>query len=385
MPLVTVEGKASQAVALGEQEETNLIISMESIISMHAISNALLIGPVFDMLILDGGGTILNPMPQDGTVITVILGDSIREPTKMRFRQVGAPQTGVATAKGLAIRIQCTLDKPKLYQGICQKSVSGTSSNAIKTLAADCGLTIGDRVDNSNSDDMKWLPMGSKYGKFLADIASHGWFGDDSAASVVAVTLLGEVVYRDLGKLAKTPPKASFYYGVALPKDAENSYIAYDMAYEDLFSTGVGFHGYNASRKRFSIEGALETLDKIGVTQGNERFNISQKIKTDVGLSRIHLGGVDCGNTHKYYEHAEYQNARYRGLYTRQRSILVAQSTSDIDLFDPVEIFYLDIKTQEPVSVVGIITAKIIAIVNGFYVERFNVQYQGEDTEVVEG
>lgn len=385
MPLVTVEGKSSQAIALGEQEETNLIVPMESIISMYAISNVLMIGPTFDMLIIDSGGTIINPMPQDGTVITVTMGDTRREPLKMRFRQVGAPQIGIPTAKGSAIRIQCTLDKPKLFHGLCQKAIRGTSSTAIKQIAADCDLTVGSRVDSSVSDDMKWLPMNRQYGFVLADIASHGWFGDDSAATVVGVTLTGEVAYRDYAKLAKAPAKASFYYGVPTPNDEDNNYVAHHMTYEDLFTTGIGLQGYSANRKRFNIDGALEVLEGIKVTQNNERLNVSSKIKDAVGISRAILGGIDCGNTHSFYEQAEFQNLRYRSLFTRQRSLVISRSSIDLDLFDPVKIYYLDTRTQEPVSVSGIITAKVIAIVNGFYVERFNIQYQGEDAEVIDG
>ncbi len=385
MPLLTVEGKASQGLAFGEQEETNLVVPFEAIISMYAISNVLMIGPTFDMLIVDSGGALLNPMPQDGTVITVTMGDSRSDPLKMRFRQVGAPQTGIPTAKGLAVRVQCTLDKPKLFHGICQKSIRGTSTTAIKQIAKDCDLTIKDRVDSSVSDDMKWLPMGRQYGHFLGDIASHGWFGEDSAASVVGVTLTGEVVYRDLAKLAKAPPKASFYYGVSIPKNEDNNYIAHSMVYEDLFSTGLALQGYSASRKRFNIDGVLEAIDGINVTQNNERLNISSKVKELAGISRVILGGIDCGNTHDYYEKAEFQNARYRALFSRQRSLVVAQATRDLDLLDPVTIYYLDTRTREPASVSGVITAKTIAIVNGFYVERFNIQYQGEDSEVIDG
>lgn len=385
MPLITVEGKATQAIAIGEQEENNLIVPMEAIISMYAISNGLLVGPTFDMLILDGGGAMINPMPQDGTVVTITMGDTRHEPLKMRFRQVGAPQVGVATKRGQAIRIQCILDKPKLYHSVCQQSIKGTSSVAIKEIAKQCGLTVGNRVDSSFGDDMKWLPMGRQYGFFLADIASHGWFGEESAASVVGVTLTGEIVYRDLAKLAKAPPKATFYYGVNKPKDEDFGYSAHDMTYEDLFSTGVAMQGYNSTRKRFGIDGALEVLDGINVTQNNERFNISSKIKAAVGVSRVILGGIDCGNTHENYERAEYQNLRYRSLFSRQRSIVVSEATEDLELFDPVKIVYLDIRTREPVSVAGLITAKTIAIVNGFYVERFNIGYQGEDSEVMDG
>lgn len=389
MALVKIEGKSEQGLFFGD-EGRQLIVPGDSVIAMHAISNVSLIGPTFDMLLLDSSGTLMTPTPSDGMKITVALGDSINPPRTYEFQCVGSP---AREASG-GIRISAILRKPKLFHGICKQAVVGTSAFAIASLGLDCGLTHD--VDSSDNDSMKWLPMSRKYGEFMANIASHGWFGDASAASVVAVTLDGELRYRDLAKLAKAKPKFSFYFGVDRPT-GNNNYTAYDMLFTDLSTVGIGQLGYSATRTRVNIDGTIDRQDGVNITQNNERINVSSDVRDTVGVSRVMVGAPDCGNTHPNYDRAEYQNLRYRGSYGRQLSIVVARSTqaaaesSDYDnplrkgpdLLDPVEVYYLDPRTKERKKTFGVITAKVIAIVNGFYVERFNVDYQGEDSEVI--
>jgi hypothetical protein len=393
MSLVKVEGKSEQGLFLGE-EGRQLVVANNSVVAMQAISNVWLTGPTFDMLILDSTGTAMTPTPTDGMPLTVALGDSRHPARYYNFQAVGSPIVA-PTAHGPGVRMQAILNKPKLYHGVCKKAVVGTSSFAIASLAQECGLTF--QVDSSDNDSMKWLPMGRKYGEFMGNIASHGWFGEDSAASVVAVTLDGEVRYRSLAKLAKAKPKFSFYYGVDRPK-GNNNYVAYDMKVEDLSTAGIGQLGYSATRTRVSMAGEVERYDGVNVTQNNERVNVSSKIREEVGVSRVMLGAPDCGNTHANYDRAEYQNLRYRGTFGRQIALVVAQSTqaaaedSDYDnplrqgpdLLDPVAVYYLDPRTKEPKVTFGVISARTVAIVNGFYVERFNIAYQGEDSDVIQ-
>lgn len=396
MSLVKIQGKSEHGLFLGD-EERGLIIPSEAIISIYCISNTWLIGPTFDMLILDSSGTILTPTPSDGMKLRVVIGDSINNAVEYHFRCVGSP-TRESTGQGPAVRLSAILDSPKLFHGVCSKGVKGTSSFAIATLATDCGLKW--HVDSSDNDSMTWLPMGRKYGYFLADIASHGWFGEESAASVVAVTLNGEVRYRDLAKVAKSKPKFSFFFGVDKPK-GDNNYIAHDMSIEDLSTAGIGQLGYTANRTRFGIDGKLEKWDQVSVTQNNERLNIGSKLKEEIGVGRVMLGAPDCGNTHSNYDRAEYQNQRYRATFGRQLSLVVSRMTnapSEVvdasdnyvnplrqgpDLLDPVQAYYLDPRTKEPKSTFGVVSARTVGIVNGFYVERFNIAYQGEDSDVI--
>jgi hypothetical protein len=392
MSSTKVEGKSEHSLFIGD-EGRELNIPINSIIAMQAISNVWLTGPTFDVLLLDSTGTTMTPTPTDGMRIAIAMGDSKHPTRTFNFQHVGSPMAE-ATPRGPGIRMSAILNKPKLYHGVCTKAVVGTSSFAIASLAQECGLTF--QVDSSDNDSMKWLPMGRKYGEFLANIASHGWFGEDSAASVVAVTLDGEVRYRSLAKLAKSKPKFSFYYGVDRPK-GNNNYTAYDMKTEDLSTVGIGQLGYSATRTRVNMSGEIQRWDGVNVTQNNERINVSSKIRDAVGVSRVMLGAPDCGNTHAHYDQAEYQNLRYRGTFGRQHAIVVAQSTqaaaedSDYDnplrqgpdLLDPVAVYYLDPRTKEPKVTFGIISARTVAIVNGFYVERFNIAYQGEDSDVI--
>ena len=387
MSLVTVTGKAQQGLVLGD-EGIQLSVPMDAIVSMHAISNTWLIGPTFDMLILDSSGTILNPMPTDGMKLRMTMGDSINAPNTYEFMCAGQPVV-VPTARGQAVRISGILDVPKLFHSVCKGSIEGTSTEAISKLAKDCGLVEVDaegnsRIDKSAGDNMKWLPMGRKYAYLLADIASHGWFGEESAASVCAVSLTKQIIYRDLAKLAKSEPKARFYHGVPTPS-GDNNYMAHGSAREDHSTTGVGQLGYSVSRSRFNIEGVVDRLTNISVTQNNENLNIGKAIKEAVGLGRTMLAAPDCGNTHSNYEKAEYQNLRYRATYAQQIAVIVSRQTVGLDLYDPVEVYYLDVKTRETVKIHGVISAKIPAIVNGFYVERFNVAYQGEDIDIIKG
>lgn len=390
MPLVNISGKSEQGLFLGDQQ-LQLVVPTESILSMFLISNVWLIGPTFDMLILDAGGAVLNPMPADGMKLKVFVGDSINPSVAYDFLCIGSP-VAEATPKGPAIRISAILDAPKLYHGVCRTTVNDTSSSAITKLAQECGLVLTtsdansvSRVDSSQGDSMKWLPMGRKYGYFLADIASRGWFGDSSAASVVGVTLAKQVVYRDLAKAAKQKPIYHFYHGLTPPQGDNNCFIAHSMAREDHFTVGVGQAGYAASRSRFTLDGSLEKHTDINVTQINERLNISTDIKKAVTLSRAGLAPLDCGNTHANYDKAGYQNARYRATFSRQISIVVQAATNGPDLLDAVVVHYIDAKTQTAQTTVGLISGKTISILNGFYVERFNVAYQGEDGDVISG
>lgn len=384
MSTVKVDGKGELGFYIG-QEGKNILAPLDAVLNLFAISNVQMIGPTFDMMIMDGSGAILNPMPADGMRLQLVIGDAKSEPQKLDFRCVGSP-VAVSTPQGSAVRISATLNRPKLYHSVCQKAVRGTSSSAIKQIAEECGLFVGDNVDSSVSDEMVWLPTGRKYSYFLANIASHGWFGDESAASKVAVTLDGEVRYKDLAKLARRPPVKEFYYGVEIPEGKKGlAYTVHDMMLEDLSTTGISLQGYTVKRTRFGIDGTLESFDVTKVTQNNESLDVSERMRKEVGMGSVILGAPDCGNTHKFFEQAEYQNSRYRPTFSRRVSVATLEQTEGVDLYDPVLLHYLDIKTGEPLARSGIISAKVLALVNGFYVERFNIDYQGEDAEIITG
>lgn len=390
MQLVTLNERAQQGIVLGDNDK-GLRVPMEAIVSMYAISNLLMIGPTFDMAILDSGRATLSPMPTDGMPISIAMGDGRSSPEIMDFVCVGSPGV-IATPLGPAITINAVLNKPKLFHSVCRTSVNDTSSNAIKKLAEECGLIIEEgedkplRVDASAGDKMKWLPLGNKYGQFLADIALHGWFGEESAASVVGVTLDGQVVYRDLAKQAKAEPKHSFYFGITPPDDSDFNHQVYSASDLDRTALGIGQQGYSAEHKRFLLDGELQKYDSVAITQTNEHLNIGMQVRDKVGVGRVQYSAPDCGNTHEFYAQAAYQNMRYRGTYSRVKAVAVNKKIVGLDLGDPVYVHVLDNTDPTKPSVLrtkGIVEARIKCIKNGFYVERYNIAFQGEDSEVI--
>ncbi len=172
------------------------------------------------------------------------------------------------------------------------------------------------------------------------------------------------------------------------PPDGEDDFhhISYSKSERDRTSLGIGQQGYSSEHKRFLLNGDLQKYDSVAVTQNNENLNIGQLVKDAVGLGRISLVAPDCGNTHEFYAQAKYQNLRYRGVYSQVRSLAVAKQISGLDLGDPVYMYQYDLTTDTTPTVIktrGIVEAKVKAIRNGFYVERYNITYQGEDAEVL--
>jgi hypothetical protein len=311
----------------------------------------------------------------DGVELVIRLGRDISSYDVYSYR-VYNYKRGASSGAPMYI-VHGYYDAPKWFLGSWKKPIEGTSSEAISQIASKCGLKSD--TDQTN-DDMIWLPGNERSCQFVRSIAERGYLNLQSCMSI-GMTLDGVYKYKNLTTL---PTVGSvFAWG-----HVENSVNVIDAQYTTNSGYGNSIGGYKHSVRPQSLDWASDKIDNVQVQRKTQYFQQNADVKSMLTSGRIDFGEVDCGNVHRYWDAARYQNMRTAMMYGMGVELMTNQRTPlELDLFSPVTYKPLEppgngsIEEAPQWASVYYVTAKAVFLEQGNYFEKFQMASTGINTD----
>lgn len=315
--------------------------------------------PTCTFTVLDQGADLItNVGVKDGMPLQVTLEDGNGGPPfHGDFVVVGGPTKACYTPKGVTFTVNAFLNKMGYLRKVTNITEKATSSEMIKKLASEAGITSFD-MDSTN-DAMAWLPTGLPIAKRALDIAEHGWAGA-SSAMVLTLNENGMLRYKDLATLATAAPVAQFG-GVVKNPFIRGPWVPVVQFLADskqgLYNNAGGWGATGVVPGLSGLTGigmgdALQVEDDIGellsglsaiasnlstIMSGAGGLNISSdlsKLIGEQGSKRVHAP-LSSGNTHKRYQQAVLQNMRGKAAFGND-IYLLSTAASGLSNLDPV-------------------------------------------------
>lgn len=333
--------------------------------SLHMRSSARAKLPVMTLSFSDTTGTAVTNGLQDGVAIKVVLNGALNKEYKFRVHRWSRVPVGVA----FNYTIEAYYDAPKWWAGSASASIKGTSYEAIKSLASDCGLQMW-KSSSPTSDSMVWNPGNKIYSEFARSIARCG-FVDEKSHMVLGVDLAGQVRYVNIN--ANPPPTLNFGHVV----DTTSTSFVQILDFTPTATSGENnvIAGYMHDRYVQTLEKPV-VLKEVQLTPDSQKPLLNKDVRSLITRGGITYGPIDFGNTHDKYERAIYQNTRFNLLNNLQAEVSLGFQV-DLDLFDNFK--YVPPEEMNSASYAGEYTVndKIIYIAGSSYYEKLLVTKNG--------
>lgn len=333
--------------------------------------------PVLEMYLYDQTGSLADDFAlMEGKRIVVNIGKSADQTTKREFRVFAF--TSMDTHVGPMLRVVCILDAYKYIAENVSKAFSGTSADAIRRVASECGLQY-DGPDSA-ADEMIWLNVCQNYLSFTEDVALHGYTGKKSCM-YRALDTKKRLIYKDLFSQLSLAPKNRLMHN-AVPGDSSD-FIVREL--NSVSKGGVVSHWFNYGHAQYEHDLSGKTVETLKVNAPITTGFPVHEVRDEFKYSRKEMTWPDsgtkaakAGNVHRNYRQAYYQNKRFYALFTDSLSCLVDQFT-DMDIVYPVKLEHMDLKLgdfvqNERYSGAYLLTNKTIHIKNGVrYHEKLTI------------
>lgn len=341
------------------------------------------LSPAVELILNDHSGHLGRDLAlTDGNEILITIGKSASSINTVprQYRLFGYKQ--LITAYGPQIQAIGTLDAPGYLTSSTIEAYKGTTSQALLEIAVRSKMCYSGPEDYNGrnmSDSQKWRAVCQSRASHAQDISRHGYLDEHSGMMLVA-TSLGCLKYRNLSDVIDTPIekiKRIFIHSVpTASKDSDK--IVYEVrAARDRSVSGLmnNWQNYGSTRFEHTLDGVQEAHKSVDVKTQGSFLAINAQVSDTVVKARREYGPLDCGNTHKNYERALYQNIRQLSLFSEKLSILVTAVT-DVQLLDAVIYRQANADITEPVknSDVYIVIGKSILLKGGMsYAERIEL------------
>lgn len=311
-----------------------------------------------------------------------LLGDGVKITVKLRVGPDASAQTQTynfsmtyfapSPVEGSSTYvIEGVLDVPRYLAGTSNKSVTGTSTAALKAIADSCGMK-SDLV--ATNDSQVWLPSNRRFSDFAAYVAEHGYTKEDGCLRL-AVDFQGTLVYRDI--TAMDQPKATF--GL---KDTVTPNVITATSFRPVVSSGGSnvLTGYSAATVEQTLVKAdthvkQESINTVINESGTLTVSAADKAKVKDGAVRY--APIDSGNVHDKFVRAKHQNQRVANLFSSSLELTTPQPTNlrPLDTVDvSADLLRGDAKSSTDASAYAgtyRIMDRIIYVVPGHYTEKF--------------
>lgn len=289
--------------------------------------------PTAKILFTDTIGVLSKNLAlQDGTKVSLQMGADETAP-RQKFSIFSATLGSNADREIRTSHL--ILDAPEYYAKSVRVGINGSSSSAIRKIASDAGLTFD---GDSTNDSQVWLGLGVTASNYVRMTADCGYGGDTSFMDV-AVTADGKLLYVDVNR--KIMGGANLQVGAAGSSDG------------DIFADEVKFYASSAFRNIWinygqynffhDVEGEFLENKIIRARKPDGYMAINSSVKSGIEYAKIDTFDYDCGNVHRNYQKAKYQNLRMRLGYTQFCSLLFRDRESKLDLFDVVNVDFWDV------------------------------------------
>lgn len=276
----------------------------------------------------------------DGVPISVILSNNTSgsRPTTYNFRLHTFSKKN--SSPGTQYEMDGYLDVPKYWLQSSIALKKGTSSQVLKKIAEDCGLTFDGAATN---DLMIHYPANRKNHIWARDIAGTSW-ASDSQSMNLAIDFGKQMRFKDITDLADVNHRASFmepkngYIMVTDFKPASDSGM--NNARHNYSSAIVRqYAGYNNMVSTIPIrplgsEVSFSRNTTLGssITRGNIQF-------APIEFGDAYTGRKDGGNVHANYHKAKYSNARHNATFS-QPCYIVTPEVTNVKIFDNLSLSF---------------------------------------------
>ena len=266
----------------------------------------------------------------DAVPLTVRMGDGKADATSWNFRRFSI-RDGSANTAGQVVTLTGVADLIPWFRKTIDKNIRATSSDAIRQLAQEHGITS---VDADPTDDlMNWLPDNRSIAQFARVMTDHGWAGAMSSMFLALTSDRGQwsLRYKDIMKKAASTAKTMSSLGVMSQGDLP--IWDYSVSSKSGFLNATTNYGLKVVQE--NMKGAADIFDKLDVSKLMSTLGIMSSVASAVGNARTHFVSAAVGNCHKNYAQAVHQNKVSRATFSTTVQVLTDQVTG-IKLLDDV-------------------------------------------------
>ncbi len=335
--------------------------------------------PAVELVMNDYTGVLNDELAlTDGNELLITVGKTPEDTkTKNRqFRLFGYRQQEAAA--GPQVQALGIYDAPEFLTASVRESFEANSQDVLKQIASKCKLTFCTCGDVPTEDKQIWLNVTRTRAVFVQDLVRHARV-DDKSALMAVLTSQGELRLSDMNKAIETPKAKirTMFIHNAQEVDLEGKTIhevrqARTRSVAGLMNT---WQNYGSTRIAHSLEGLQQVFDKLDIHTSSGFLPINEQVAKTVKNSRIEYSPFDCGNNHKNYYKALYQNLRGLALFSEHVSILTTDIT-DVELLDVVIYKQANADPKAPVnkSDIYVVVGKTIQVKGGSsYAERIEL------------
>lgn len=312
---------------------------------------------------------------QDGIPIRIVIRPNGKQTRTYNFRKFNHTRELVGGA--YVWTIHGYWNAPLYWNTTTSVGISGTSDDALQNIAKVCDL----KYDGTHTNDSQlWLPKNKSYRTFAKDISDSGYITDTSCM-VLGVDLDATLRYKNVNDLPAAKKKVVAYTNV------ENAYTAVDVT----ISANSGFNnaitGYQNMRYAQSTTSDLQKqIQDLSFTADSKAPLYNTTLKSKLGRGPVRFGPIDVGNVHDNYERADYQNARYRNMFSMGLELLFI----DITDFKLLEQINFSVQREDASQDVGnsgdyTITGHSLYVQGAKYFEKIGVVRHGTNEKPVNG
>lgn len=335
--------------------------------SIHMAAHAIYSVPIITVNLVDVVGIIPQLKLTDGSVLRFSTkASSINIDRTFRVHSWPRQPAG----NGFAYSITGYWDAPKFFIGTTRKTIKGSSSDALKSIATSCGMNYA-KENTTTADNMVWVPGNSTFAEFAKEISRYGYV-DSNSYMGLGIDSIGTMRYRNLSGLPE--PKYSVSQ-VASGKD-----MLQLMDFKAIASSGTNnmLTGYAHTRvvQAATTEQEYSAIDKVSVGTGVSVPLLNTGVRTAIERGGISFSPIDFGNVHANYEQARYQNVRIARLNNLTGEFLFGYVTN-FEMFDTFT--YVSPQQQGQTGYDGkyIVTGKVVYIAGTAYYEKLTAVRMG--------
>lgn len=261
-------------------------------------------------------------------------------------------------------------DAPLFWTASSLAALEGTSNAVLSQIAKKTGLKYDGTATN---DSQIWVPRNRSYSTWAKDIVDHAWASDQSCM-IMGVDLDGTLRLKDVNNLPQATQKIVGY------TYAEDAMTASDIRVAASSGLNNALSGYQNMRVAQST-----TADDTHLTIKDLKFTADVKaplynedLKGQLGRGAVRFAPIDCGNVHQNYEKAQYQNLRYRNLFSLGLDALVTD-TVDVQLGERINLSLQIEETNQdtPNSGVYTVTGRALYVQGANYAELVGMARHG--------
>lgn len=280
--------------------------------------------PTFRLGVFDARHVLDNLNLQDGIPIRIVVKPLGLTTVAFNFRKYDHTKTFNGT--GFVYEMDGYLDYPKFWTGTALGGIRGTSSDALSSIASQCGLKF-DGVPTS--DSQLWMPRNRTFGEWAYAIKKRG-FVSESSYMELGINPDGTMLYRDVTQLP-APQKT-----IILGQYKQGAMTAMDYmpkARSGLNNKMTGYQNTRVQQTIMSADTLTSSNTSVTTTPDTTSPLYNKTVQGLVQRGYQSYGGIDVGNTHENYERALYQNIRIANTYSLDVEFLM-QSPTNMGLFD---------------------------------------------------